>query len=102
MQFHVNYIFQNGIGQVGPYVVYYVYFALVLVEFICQFFPDENALKDWKHKLAAIDESSEDYYEKKPLLDRSQNGAEFLYDEVLIFNIYQHKIFTNQLHNWCV
>ena len=64
-----------------------MYFALVLVEFICQFFPDANALKDWKYKVAAIDESSEDYYEKKPLLDRSQNGAEFLYDEVIIFNV---------------
>ena len=64
-----------------------MYFALVLVEFICQFFPDANALKDWKYKVAAIDESSEDYYERKPLLDRSQNGAEFLYDEVVIFNV---------------
>ena len=65
-----------------------MYFALVLVEFICQFFPDVSALKDWKYKVAAIDESSEDYYKKKPLLDRSQNGAEFLYDEVII---YAHK-----------
>ena len=75
----------------APFVVHYVYFALVLVQFICQLFSDINALKNWSYRVPGNYETLSDKdQEDEPLLDKTQNRADFFSDEV---NIPVSKIF---------
>lgn len=86
----VPYLFQYQVEKSAPFAVYYLYFAFVLLEFVCQLYPDTKALENWKYdpfqtKESLFHESHEKEREKEPLLENKQCRAEFLNDEVKPF-----------------
>ena len=78
-------LLQGADVHVTSLVIFYIYFALVLVEFVCQLFSDYTALRNWNSGGKCEIQRSE----KTPLLGEVKNGPSFLLDKVFhnFFNV---------------
>ena len=85
---HIYYLLQNGFENLGPFVIYCLYFAMLVIEFSCQLFTDMDALRNWRssnkfsYKYQPLTNTDG---EIKPLLDSPLDCAEFLNDPVSSF-----------------
>ena len=79
---------QNGFENLGPFVIYSLYFAMLVIEFSCQLFTDMDALRNWRsgnkfsYKYQPLTNTDG---EIKPLLDCTHDCVEFLKDPVSSF-----------------
>lgn len=90
-------LMQDGFEIVELFMVYCVYYGLVVIQFICQFFADTGVLYNW------CDQSRGSYRYKplanstgelEPLVDSKQDVPQFLLDPVRLFkNCFQSFVF---------
>ena len=100
-------LMQDGFEIVELFMVYCVYYGLVVIQFICQFFADTGVLYNW------CDQSRGSYRYKplanstgelEPLVDSKQDVPQFLLDPVRLFkNCFQSFVFQfcpQNVINW--